>query len=110
MGEPYAIVHYDLAIAKPAPQIQAEESLMYDNVFVFFGAFPATFGENAKLILAQVLSFAKRVDFACDTYKSPSIKDIKRCIRGSDSRDVDFLIKGPDQKRPSNFQVALKSS
>jgi hypothetical protein len=34
-----AVVHYDLAIAKPAMQIQAEEKPTYDNVFICFGPF-----------------------------------------------------------------------
>lgn len=38
-GESYVVVSYDLAVAKPALQIQSEESPMYDNVFVCFGAF-----------------------------------------------------------------------
>ena len=38
-GEPYAVVTYDLAVAKPALQIQAQESPLYDNVFICFGAF-----------------------------------------------------------------------
>ena len=35
----YVLVTYDLAIAKPACQIQAEESPQFDNVFIMFGAF-----------------------------------------------------------------------
>ena len=38
-GETYAEVHYDLAVAKLAIQIQAEESPVYDNIFICFGAF-----------------------------------------------------------------------
>ena len=38
-GQQFAIVHYDVAVAKPALQIQDEESPMYDNVFICFGAF-----------------------------------------------------------------------
>ena len=38
-GEQYAIVTYDLAIAKPALQIQAQESPTFDNVFICFGTF-----------------------------------------------------------------------
>ena len=38
-GEQYAVVTYDLAIAKPALQIQNQESPTYDNVFICFGAF-----------------------------------------------------------------------
>ena len=37
--EPYAIVHYDLAIAKPAMQIQEAESPKFDNIFICFGPF-----------------------------------------------------------------------
>ena len=40
-GERYIVivVHYDLAIAKPAMQIQFTESPKYDNVFISFGPF-----------------------------------------------------------------------
>ena len=38
-NEQYAIVHYDLAVAKPAIQIQQAESPRFDNVFICFGAF-----------------------------------------------------------------------
>ena len=38
-GETYAIVHYDLAVAKLALSIQAEESSVYENVCVCFGVF-----------------------------------------------------------------------
>ena len=38
-GEKYAIVHYNLGIAKPALQIQAQESPRYDNVFICIGIF-----------------------------------------------------------------------
>ena len=38
-GETYAVVHYDLAVAKPAMQIQATEAPLYDNVFICFGPF-----------------------------------------------------------------------
>ena len=35
----HALVNYDLAIAKPALQMQANESPKHGNVFVCFGAF-----------------------------------------------------------------------
>lgn len=38
-GEENIIVHYDLAIAKPALQIQAAESPRFDNLFIAFGPF-----------------------------------------------------------------------
>ena len=38
-GEKYTVVTYDLAIARPALQIQAQETPMFDNIFVCFGTF-----------------------------------------------------------------------
>ena len=38
-GDTYAIVTYDLAVAKPALQIQDEEKPRYDNIFICFGPF-----------------------------------------------------------------------
>ena len=38
-NEKYAIVHYDLAVAKPALQIQDAEKPKFDNVFICFGPF-----------------------------------------------------------------------
>ncbi|KAG7161672.1 hypothetical protein Hamer_G030971 [Homarus americanus] len=71
---------------------------------------PATFGEIAKLVLTRLLGFAKRVDFVCDSYKTPSIKDIEHGIRGSDATHTNFIISGPDQKRPKDFNASLKSA
>ena len=34
-NEPYALVTYDLAVAKIAKQIQATEKPLFDNVFMF---------------------------------------------------------------------------
>ena len=38
-NDPIAVVHYDLPIAKPALQVQAEEKPKYDNIFICFGPF-----------------------------------------------------------------------
>ena len=40
--------------------------------------FPVTFGGVANVILSRLGRLANRVDFAYDTYKHPSIKDIAR--------------------------------
>ena len=37
--ERYLVVHYDLAVAKPALQIQCMESPRFDNLFIAFGPF-----------------------------------------------------------------------
>lgn len=52
-GEDYMLVHYDLAIARPALQIQAAEAPRFDNLFVAFGPFHislAFFGALGYLI------------------------------------------------------------
>lgn len=52
-GEDFMVVHYDLAIAKPALQIQAVESPRFDNLFIAFGPFHislAYFGALGHLI------------------------------------------------------------
>ena len=38
-NEPYALVTYDLAVAKIAKQIQATEKPLLDDVFLMFGSF-----------------------------------------------------------------------
>ena len=38
-GDRMIIVHYDLAIAKPAMQIQAADAPNFDNIFICFGPF-----------------------------------------------------------------------
>jgi hypothetical protein len=41
-GQPYTIVSYDLAVAKLALKLQAEEAPQYYNLFICFGAFHIT--------------------------------------------------------------------
>lgn len=51
--EEYMLVHYDLAIARPALQIQAAEAPRFDNLFIAFGPFHislAFFGALGYLI------------------------------------------------------------
>ena len=55
-GETYATVTYDLAIAKPALQIQAQESPRFDNVFVCLGAFHICMAISVRwVILLSIL-------------------------------------------------------
>ena len=70
---------------------------------------PETFGNIAKLILHKILDFEFRVDFVCDTYTSPSIKDIERDMRASGTYRDGFIITGAEQNRPKDFSAALRS-
>ena len=45
----------------------------------------------------------------CETYKSPSMKDIEGEMRGTTCIDIDFIISGPDQQPPKNFNAVLNS-
>ena len=68
---------------------------------------PQTFGGIANVILSCLVKLGSRVDFVCDTYKHPSIKDIEREDRGSVSGEI--KVSGQEQRRPKEFSVALKS-
>ena len=68
---------------------------------------PTTFGGVANVFLSRLVRQANRVDFVCDTYKHPSIKDITREDRGSVEGEV--KVSGPEQRRPKDFTQALKS-
>ena len=59
---------------------------------------PATFGEIASLILCKLCALSSRVDLVCDTYQSPSIKDIERGCRVNN--ETSYTITGPLQKKP----------
>jgi hypothetical protein len=67
---------------------------------------PATYGGVAKHILMKICQ-APRVDFVCDTYRTPSIKDEEQNQRGIS--EVEIAITGPNQRRPKDFKAALKS-
>ena len=62
---------------------------------------------TSYLLLAVSLS-PKRVDIAFDDYPTPSIKDCERARRGIDDSQV-FVLGGPEQVRPRNFESALSS-
>ena len=52
-GEKYALVTYDLAVAKIAKQIQSTEAPLFENVFVMFGSFHTEmsfFGSIGRII------------------------------------------------------------
>ena len=66
----------------------------------------ATYGALAYHILSQIC-IAKRVDFVCDTYPTPCIKDEEQGKRGI--QNLNIVITGPKQKRPKDFKSALES-
>ena len=68
---------------------------------------PPTFDGIAKVILSCLVRHEIRVDFVCDTYNHPSIKHITREDRGSVEGEV--KVSGPEQRRPKDFNTALKS-
>ena len=69
---------------------------------------PGTFGEIASLILLILCRLSTRVDMICDVYRTPSIKDLEHCVRSAD--DAAYSITGRDQRRPKEWQKALRSA
>lgn len=70
---------------------------------------PATLGGVARSYLIQAVSLSpKRVDIVFDDYPSPSVKDCERGRRGIDDNQL-YVIGGPEQVRPKNFESALTS-
>ena len=47
--EQYAIVHYDLSIAKPAMQIHKADSPRFDNIVIMYGPFHIEMAFSAAL-------------------------------------------------------------
>ena len=56
---------------------------------------PVSYGRIAGSILEKLVSLAARVDFVCDQYISPSIKDVERERRGT--VETLYTITGCDQ-------------
>ena len=67
---------------------------------------PTTFDGVARYLLSQIMRFdGKVVHFVCDKWITPSIKDNKRQSRSELASS--YCIKGPSQKRPTNWLEAL---
>ena len=73
-GEQYTIVHYDLAIAKPALQIQAQEAPKFNNVFICFGTFHITLAYFGSLGCLLESSGGPEVLCSVDVLASGSVK------------------------------------
>jgi len=67
-----------------------------------------TFGALAKWLLQQIVTTSEEVHLVCDVYATLSIKDAERERRGNGVSV--YIITGPDQIRPKDWQVALRSS
>ena len=69
---------------------------------------PNTYGEIAKTLMAKLCEMSKRVDLVFDMYVTPSVKDSEHERRLAD--DVTYTITGPGQRRPKDWQKALRSA
>ena len=68
---------------------------------------PSTYGQLSEEILRRLCAMAPIIDFVCDTYHDQSIKAAERNRRGLNESII--TITGPDQKRPRDWQHALRS-
>ena len=72
------------------------------------GNLPATFGGVARSLFSSLVKLqGKEIHFVCDKWVKPSIKDCERDKRSSEN--IPYQIKGPEQKRPSNWLFALRN-
>ena len=69
---------------------------------------PATYGGIAKSVLATMCAVGPEIHFVCDTYRSPSIKDIERDSR-ADGKGSNITVSG-SQQRVKYFHECLSSS
>ena len=61
-----------------------------------------------SLGLSKLYDISVLVDLVCDTYQTPSVKDVEHTRRGD--VEATYIITGPQQKRPRDWQKALGSS
>lgn len=70
---------------------------------------PSTFGAISYNLLRNLTNHvATEIHVIFDTYPTPSIKDYEHSIRDN-LRNDDFVINGPQTKRPANFIAELKN-
>ena len=81
-----------------------------DAVFLLhtLQSIPPTFGAVAHMLMQILCGMSERIDLVCDSYNTPSIKDTEHARRSSD--EAIFSITGSKQKRPKDWQVALRSA
>ena len=85
------------------------ESVVVDGLFFLHSQVlpPITYGKIVEDLLEKLVRMAPRVDFVCDSYISPSLKDIER-IRQGNSEQI-FSITGPEQTRSRLAKVSQVS-
>ena len=66
------------------------------------------YGGIAKKILRSLCRKAKRVDFVCDTYERPSIKDIERCARGNVRSEFNICCTRPRAASSKRFPASIE--
>lgn len=69
---------------------------------------PLIHRESIRKALDVTNHVAKEVHVIFETYPEPSIKDYEHSIR-ENLRNDDFVIEGPQTKRPANFIAELKN-
>ena len=103
--------HLEKKIESTCPPRDEVSTCVVDGMFLLhiLQHVPATYGGMAKTILEYLCAQAKRIDFVCDTYKHPSVKDVERDRRGDLHGLTALVVTGPEQHRPVEYQKALRS-
>ena len=90
---------------------QNKNTYIIDTIFFLqtLPELPVTFDGIAKVVLQHSCSFSQDVHTVSDAYREgPSIKRYKRDESGN--YNMSYIITGPSQRRPSNFNAALLSA
>ena len=101
--------HLESKVDDTSPQsIQA--TVIDASFFLFLHCnLPSTFGGIARVLLSKLVAEdGDIIHYVVDKWIRPSIKDGERDNRNA--TDVSYQILGADQKRPTNWRDALKSS
>ncbi|GBP07905.1 hypothetical protein EVAR_71541_1 [Eumeta japonica] len=121
---PLALCHSDGTIYKTDKSVLAkalEADIEHDSpVFLMFTLLMVFILHSMKevpkrlvvspKILQMVTKYpGQRIDVIFDQYWSPSIKDNERSLR-SESIQMQYIIAGPEQVRPTDFSKELKTS
>ena len=104
------LLHKLKAVVGSTPPSEGVDVTLVDAMFVrhMMVNLPIMFGDLAHLMMQMLREMSPRVDFICDTYLTPSIKDAEHTCRGEN--EAVFTITGPQQKRPKDWQKALRSA
>ena len=95
--------------ATTIPPFVTDQTVIDASFFLYLQKdLPVIFGKIAIILLQTIMAFdGNTIHFVTDKWLQPSIKDSKMDVRNS--TQASYQIKGPEQKRPSNWTDSMKN-